>query len=180
VHAGRWWGAGWDDILFRLLMQAPDKYNWSEYTLYWTTGCLWKSANGSSALERLHFSNSEFGNQNPSAEDNNRHKLLYSEQGFEWGDWKAFNPELAFSSASKALFVVLQSNSGVDPKWANNRVAPFLAAAIAEHTASAKSINLKKSGDSAGVPAVAASDAAANASAAAADSSASSNGGSPS
>lgn len=126
VHAGRWWGAAWDEILFRLLLQAPEQHNWSEYTLIWTAGCEWRADDGSSALERLHFARrGDEGAQGG--------KALYSEDGFEWGDWESWQPEHAFGKEAPALFAVLQSNSGVSPGWANERIAPFLAAAIAAH-----------------------------------------------
>ncbi|KAG8469198.1 hypothetical protein KFE25_007716 [Diacronema lutheri] len=102
ANGGRWWGAAWDEILFRLLLQAPDQYNWSEYTLYWTAGCEWRAADGTSALERLHA---------PPARGA---KSIYDETGFEWGDWEAWRPEAVFGKDAPALFAVLQSNSGVN------------------------------------------------------------------
>lgn len=126
ANAGLAFGAAWDEILLRLLLQAPTKLNWSEYTLYWTAGCGWRADDGSSALEVLHAQPWVGG------------KLLYAEEGFGWGDWEAWRPERAFGPDAPALFAVLQSNSGVSPSWANERVAPFLAAAIADHAPAAE------------------------------------------
>lgn len=118
AHAGRWWGAGWDELLFRLLAQAPDEFNWSEYSLYWTAGCAWAAEDGSSALQRLHA---------PFAAGARR---LYAEDGFAWGDWETWDAASAFAPDAPAYFAVLQSISGVDPSWVAEKAAPFLAAAM--------------------------------------------------
>lgn len=113
VHGGRWWGAAWDEILFRLLSQSPDELNWTEYTLYFTAGCEWAGA-----LERLHAP------PKPGA------KTLYSELGFDWGDWELWEPSQAFGPDGPALFTVLQSISGVEPQWVDEQVAPYLGGTV--------------------------------------------------
>lgn len=89
------------EVLFRLL----DRFDWTEYTLYWTQACIMPGA-----IKKYHIATS---------------LKLYEEGGFEWQSWRNWKPKRAFNDPT-FVFSVIQSISGVDPEWVSKTIAPYL------------------------------------------------------